>query len=149
MFLRRRRLLIPDINLLVYAYNSDAPFHEGAKTWWEVCLNGRERIGMPWAILLGFLRLTTSRTVLLRPLHPAEALSVMRSWLQRPQVQIVEPGPQHLAILEDLSSSLGVAGRLTTDLHLAALAIEVNARICSNDSDFNRMTGLRVENPVE
>lgn len=141
-------MLIPDVNLLVYAYNTDAPFHEEAKRWWERCLNGRERVGMPWAVLLGFLRLTTSRTVLVRPFEPAEALAIIRKWLERPQVQVVEPGPEHVAILEDLATSLGVAGRLTTDLHLSALAIALNARICSNDSDFTRMSGLRLENPL-
>ncbi|HEX7705174.1 MAG TPA: TA system VapC family ribonuclease toxin [Thermoanaerobaculia bacterium] len=141
-------MLIPDVNLLVYAYNSDAPFHQESKLWWESCLNGTERVGMPWVTLLGFLRLTTSRAILLRPFDPSEGLGFIRSWLLRPQVQLIEPGPQHLAILEELATSLGVAGRLTTDLHLAALAIERNARICSNDADFARMSGLRLENPL-
>jgi uncharacterized protein len=142
-------LLIPDVNLLVYAYNSDAPFHAESKRWWERSMNGTERVGMSWTVLLGFLRLMTSRAVLMRPFEPAEALRFMRSWLERPQVQLVEPGPRHLAILEGLVTSLGVAGRLTSDLHLAALAIERNARICSNDADFARMPGLRLENPLE
>jgi uncharacterized protein len=141
-------LLIPDVNLLVYAYNSDAPFHQESKRWWEASLNGKERVGVTWVVLLGFLRLTTSRAVFLRPFEPAEALRLIRSWLERPQVQLTEPGPRHLAILEGLVTSLGVAGRLTTDLHLAALAIERNARICSNDADFARVPGLRLENPL-
>lgn len=141
-------MLIPDVNLLVYAYNTDAPFHEKAKEWWEQCMNGRERIGIPWIVLLGFLRLTTSRAILLRPFAPSDSIAIIRAWLQCPPAQLIAPGPRHLAILEELATAIGTAGRMTTDLHLAALAIELNATLCSNDTDFTRLSGLRLRNPI-
>jgi uncharacterized protein len=142
-------LLIPDVNLLVYAYNSDAPFHGGAKRWWEETLSGEVTVGLPWVVLLGFLRVMTSRAILIRPLPPGEALAHIRSWLECPQAVIVHPGPRHLALLESLSASTGVAARLTTDLHLAALAVELRAELHSNDSDFGRFPGLTWINPLE
>jgi toxin-antitoxin system PIN domain toxin len=99
--------------------------------------------------MLGFLRLMTSRTVLVDPLQPGEAIAHLRSWLDRPQVEILHPGPRHLDLVERLISEIGVAGRLTTDLHLAAMAIEHEAELHSNDRDFSRFPGLRWINPLE
>lgn len=97
---------------------------------------------------LGYLRLMTSRAVLVEPLTPAEALGHIRSWLERPQVRVLQAGPGHLDLLVELAAAAGKAGDLTTDLHLAALAIEHGAEIHSNDRDFDRFPGLRWTNPL-
>jgi toxin-antitoxin system PIN domain toxin len=141
-------VLIPDINLLVYAYNSDAPDHRPARIWWEHALSGIKPVGLPWVVILGYLRLMTSRRILARPLLPSEAIAHIRSWLDQPQAQIIQPGPRHLDLLESLAGSAHVTGELTTDLHLAALAIEHQAELHSNDSDFSRFSGLRWFNPL-
>ena len=141
-------MLIPDINLLVYAYNSDAPDHRPARAWWDQALSATRPIGMPWIVLLGFLRIMTSRRILASPLSASEAIAHIRSWLDQPQVQIIEPGPRHLDLLESLAGSARVTGELTTDLHLAALTIEHQAELHSNDSDFGRFPGLRWINPL-
>ncbi len=141
-------MIIPDVNLLVYAYNSDAPDHHAARNWWEHSLSGIQTVGLPWVVVLGFLRLMTSRRLLATPLFPSEAMAHIRSWLKQPQVQIIEPGPRHIDLLENLSETARVTGELTTDLHLAALAIEHQAELHSNDSDFGRFPGLRWSNPL-
>ncbi len=141
-------MIIPDINLLVYAYNSDAPDHKPARKWWEGAMSGIQPVGIPWLVALGFLRIMTSRRILARPLTSAEALAHVRSWLEQPQADIIEPGPRHLDLLESLSVAARVTGELTTDLHLAALAIEHRADLHSNDSDFGRFPGLRWVNPL-
>jgi toxin-antitoxin system PIN domain toxin len=141
-------VLIPDVNLLVYAYNSDAPDHRAARLWWERSLSSLTPVGLPWSVLLGFLRIMTSRRILAVPLHSSEALSHIRSWLAQPQAHVIEPGPRHLDLLESLASAAGITGELTTDLHLAALAIEHQAELHSNDSDFGRFPGLRWVNPL-
>ena len=141
-------MILPDINLLVYAYNSDAPGHRQAKTWWEACLSSPEPIALPWVVLLGYLRLMTSRSVLVEPFTPQEALGHIRSWLERPHVQILQPGPRHLDLLEDLMREARASGNLTTDVHLAALAVEYQAELHSNDADFSRFPGLRWMNPL-
>ena len=141
-------MIVPDLNLLVYAYNSDAPHHEKARAWWERLLNGRDPVGVPWAVILGFVRLMTHPSVLVAPLAPSQALGFVRAWLERPQVTILEPGPRHLEIVERLLDGLGVAGNLTTDAHLAALSIEGQAELHSNDTDFARFPGLKWHNPL-
>ena len=142
-------MIIPDMNLLVFAYNSDAPFHGESKVWLEGCLSGRMTVGFPWAVMLGFVRIMSSNAVLRDPMTPAEALVYVQSWLDRPQAQIVVPGPRHLAILAEIMQESRASGRLTTDAHLAALAIETQSELHSNDLDFARFPGLRWRNPLE
>ena len=141
-------MILPDLNLLVYAYNSDAPSHQRARSWWEDCLSERRPVALPWAVLLGYLRLMTGRHVLAEPFRPEEALAHLRSWLERPQTEILHPGPRHLDLLDTLTAEAGAAGRLTTDIHLAALAIEYRAELHSNDRDFSRFSGLRWIDPL-
>lgn len=141
-------MIIPDINLLVYAYNSDAPFHEPAKDWWEQLLSDRDAVGLPWVVALGFVRIMSSAAVLVDPMRPIEALSHVRTWLDCPQTRIVVPGPGHLDVLCRIMDASSATGRLTTDAHLAALAIETQAELHSNDLDFGRFPGLRWRNPL-
>jgi uncharacterized protein len=141
-------MIIPDVNLLVYAHNESAPQHERARRWWEDLMTRQLPIGLPWAVALGFVRLVTHSSVLVTPLEPLGALSRVRGWLEQPEVRILEPGPRHLGIVEELFRATGVAGSLTTDTHLAALAIEHQADLCSNDADFGRFPGLRWINPL-
>ncbi len=141
-------MILPDINLLVYAYNTDAPRHEAARRWWEDALSQTRPVGLPWVVLLGYLRLMTSRHVLVDPFEAAEALGHIRAWLGRSNTQILQPGPGHLDHLDALIQEIGISGKLTTDTHLAALAIEHQAELHSNDADFSRFPGLRWVNPL-
>jgi toxin-antitoxin system PIN domain toxin len=103
-------VIVPDINLLVYAYNADAPHHEATKQWWEQVLSEDEPVGLLWAVILGFMRLMTHPRVVVDPLAPAEALAMVRSWVERPSVQLLEPGPRHLFLMEKLLEEAGVTG---------------------------------------
>lgn len=141
-------MILPDLNLLVYAYNSDAPAHRRAKAWWESCLSDMRSVGLPWVAILGYLRLMTNRRVLVAPFTPQEAIGHIQSWLERPNVQILQPGPRHLDLLDHLMRDAQAAGDLTTDVHLAALAIEHQAELHTNDGDFSRFPGLRWTNPL-
>lgn len=140
-------MIVPDLNLVVYAYNEDAPQHAKAKLWWEDCLSGAEPVGLAWVVVLGFVRLMSNRRVLVRPMSAPEALAQCRSWLQRSQVRSILPGPTHLDILSGLLEG-PVGPNLVTDAHLAALAIEHQAELYSNDSDFVRFSGLAWRNPL-
>lgn len=141
-------MIIPDVNLLVYAQNRRASGHEQARAWWEDLVEREQPIGLPWAVMLGFVRLVTHPSVLVTPLAPLDALAFVRGWLDQPSVRIVEPGPRHVDLLGELFRSTGVGGHLTTDTHLAALAIEHQAELHSNDADFARFSGLRWRNPI-
>jgi hypothetical protein len=141
-------MIVPDVNLLLFAHNEAAPHHASARGWWEGLMSGNRTVALPWAVILGFIRLATHASVLESPLTPAAALDRVLSWVERPNVLILDPGPRHLTILRDLFEASIVAGSLTTDAHLAALAIEHQCEIHSADSDFARFPGLRWHNPL-
>jgi toxin-antitoxin system PIN domain toxin len=141
-------MIILDANLLIYAVNADAPFNSRAKSWLESALSGQETVGFPWNVLLAFLRLTTRPGLFPNPLPPGTAFDLLASWLDQPSATIVHPGPRHLTVLRDLLAPLGTGGNLTSDGHLAALAIEHGAQLCSTDTDFARFRGLKWRNPL-
>jgi toxin-antitoxin system PIN domain toxin len=139
-------MIIPDVNVLVHAYNSAVPIHTRARLWWEESLNTPTEIGLPWASALGFIRITTHPRFALNPLPVAVATAHVRSWLARPRVRILTPGERHAELLLHLLETVGAGGNLTTDAHLAALAIEYHAEVVSTDTDFARFPGLRWRN---
>ncbi|HEY6175530.1 MAG TPA: type II toxin-antitoxin system VapC family toxin [Kofleriaceae bacterium] len=141
-------MILPDLNLVVYAHNRDAPHHAAARSWWEGLLNGTEPIAITWVVVLGFIRLMSHRAVLVHPMTSTAALTHVRAWFARPNVERLEPGPQHIDLLDRLLSAAGTGGNLTTDAHLAALAIEHQCELHSNDTDFARFPGLRWRNPL-
>jgi toxin-antitoxin system PIN domain toxin len=141
-------MIIVDVNLLLYAVNRDAPLHAKAKAWWQSVLNGAEAVGIPWNVVLAFLRLTTKPGAFGKPLLPDQAFGVAAKWLECLHVSIVDPGPEHLETLRGLIVPLGTAGNLTSDAHLAAIAIGLNAQLCSSDGDFARFSGLNWKNPL-
>jgi toxin-antitoxin system PIN domain toxin len=141
-------VILPDINLLLHAYNRQSPVHAAARGWWEGLLNGTRPVGMAWAGILGFIRIATHRQILTNPLDVATACGHVRAWLAQPYVTILDPGGRHAEILFGLLEAVGTAGNLTTDAHLAALAIEHQAELHSTDADFSRFPGLRWTNPL-
>lgn len=141
-------MIVPDINLLVYAYNDKAPEHEKARLWWENCLNGSTPVGLSWVAANGFLRLVTHPRVFARPMPVRIAIAHVRQWIARPPVRIVQPGRHFSNIFLDYLEKLGAGGNLTSDAHLAALAVEYQAELHSNDGDFSRFPGLRWINPL-
>jgi hypothetical protein len=98
--------------------------------------------------VLGFIRLMTHRSVLVTPMLPSAALGHVRTWFARPNVEHLEPGPRHLDLLDRMLAAVGTGGNLTSDAHLAALAIEHQCELHSNDNDFARFPGLRWRNPL-
>jgi len=142
-------VIVPDVNLLVYAYNVDAPLHAEARRWWESLLQEGQLIGVPWAVSCGFIRLMTHPRVLETPMEPGAAVSSVRAWFAEPTVRPLHPGPLHLEILENFVNEAGVGGNLVTDAHIAALAVEHQAELHSNDTDFSRFSGLNWINPLD
>jgi toxin-antitoxin system PIN domain toxin len=141
-------VILPDLNLILYAHNRDALHHTAAHAWWEGLLNDTEPVAIPWIVVLGFIRLVTHRSAMITPMSPATAVTYVRAWFARSNVEHLDPGPQHVDLLDRLLTATGTAGNLTTDAHLAALAIEHQCELHSNDNDFARFPGLRWRNPV-
>lgn len=138
---------IIDANVLLYAINRQSTEHQGAHRWLTGALSGGEVVGLPWASLLAFIRLSTSRRVFASPLSPAEAMTVVESWLAQPAAVAVEPTTRHAFVLRGLLEQAGTAGNLTADAHIAALAIEHGATVVTYDRDFERF-GIRVAVPT-
>ena len=142
-------MILVDANILIYAVNRDAPQYTKAKAWLEATISGQETVGLSWVVLLAFLRLTTRLGLFPIPLPIEAAFDLVDSWLEQPSVTVVHPGPRHARILRDLLLPLGTGGNLTTDAHLAALALEHGAELCSADHDFARFRNLKWRNPLD
>ena len=139
---------VVDLNVLLYAINEDAPQHAAARRWWEGALADDEPIGLAWIVVLGFLRLSTRGGILPHPLTSEQALDVAGEWIEHPRVSLLHPGDEHWSLLRGLLDDAGLAGNLTSDAHLAALAMEYDATLYSSDTDFSRFAELRTKNPV-
>jgi len=139
---------LPDLNLLLYAIDTEADAHERAGTWLEEVLSGTEEVGFAWVVLLGFTRISTNPRIYEEPLTVAEACDVIDGWLAQPVATLVEPTSRHAAVLGELLEPLGTGGNLVSDAHLAALAIEHGAELYSRDNDFARFDGVRWIDPL-
>jgi toxin-antitoxin system PIN domain toxin len=142
-------VILLDANLLLYAYDADAREHSRARSWLEKGLSGEEKVGFSWITILAFLRIATSRRYESIPMTTAEASSIVDGWMEAPNVALLSPTEQHWAILSDLLPKSQARGPLIMDAHLAALAIEHGATLCTNDRDFFRFPGLKVEFPLQ
>lgn len=137
-----------DANVLIYAINEADPRHPEARSWLDSALSGTETVGFCWPVLLAFLRLSTKVGLFPSPLPVADALDRVGRWTERPVAAIVEPTPRHLNVLSGLLNTVGTGGNLTSDAHLAALALTYDATVVTYDNDFDRFSGVRWERPT-
>ena len=142
-------MTIVDANILLYAYNADAPEHGQSADWLERVLASTETVGLPVVVIWAFLRISTSARLWPDPLPAAAAFRIIKELLALPGVIVLHPGPRHLEILEELVTKYKAAGHLVTDAALAALALENGAALASTDRDFSRFEGLRWINPAQ
>jgi uncharacterized protein len=140
--------MLVDANVLLCAVDTGSPFHEPAKHWLETALNGPARIGLPWASLLAFQRISTHPRASANPLRAGQAWSLVADWLDVENSWVPLPGQRHAEILSDLIVTHDLRGNLVTDAHLAALAIEHGIGVCSTDSDFARFPQITWVNPI-
>ncbi len=141
-------MIVPDLNLILYAYNDSSPYHQPASRWWGDLLRGPETVGIPWAVATGFVRLITGPHVMGQPATTDLALDTVEEWFRLPHVSPLEPGREHLSLMRRALATTGAGGNLVNDAHVAALAIEHGAEVHSNDGDFGRFPGLRWRNPL-
>ncbi len=141
-------MIIPDVNLLVYAVFDGYPHHRPALSWLEGVMSGPEEVGLSGPAVFGFVRLGTSARVHERPLSVAAAAAYVHEWLERPQVRFLSPGQAHVRLALGLLEKVGTGANLTTDAQLAAYALEFGGTVHSNDADFGRFPGVRWVNPL-
>jgi hypothetical protein len=141
-------MIIPDVNLLIYAYDSSSPHHDAAGKWWKGCMTGKDRVGLATSVIFGFVRISTHPRIFRHPLTLADAAIRVQSWMMRPQVRVIEHSSRHVADVLELLEETGTAGNLTTDAQIAALARQENGVIHSHDADFIRFAGIRWHDPL-
>ena len=142
-------MVVTDANVLLYAVDTASVHHEQSLEWLERSLSGAEAVGFSWVVLLAFIRVGTNRAILPNALSVEDATSQVQAWLDAPGAVVVEPTARHAGVLRGLLLESGTAGNLTTDAHLAALAIEHGAELVSYDRDFGRFRGLRHRLPSD
>ncbi|MGH9491178.1 MAG: TA system VapC family ribonuclease toxin, partial [Terriglobales bacterium] len=129
-------MIVPDANLLIYAYQEDSPFHSGARRWLEDLLSGAEAVGLAWAVILAFLRVATDPRILTRPAEFSAAAQVVGDWLGFPHVRVVAEPAGHWPELRALLANAQVRGPAIMDGHLAALTIAYGAVLHTHDRGF-------------
>jgi uncharacterized protein len=142
-------VILVDVNLLLYGSISSFHQHAAARDWLDRQLSGPAPVGLPWATLLGYLRITTNSRLFAPSISTATAWSRVADWLSADAAWIPQPTDRHAEVLGGLLKGPGVQGNLVSDAHLAALAIEHGLVLCSTDGDFARFPGLRWVNPLE
>ncbi len=142
-------MILPDINLLLYAHIDAFAEHDAWRRWWNEAMNGDEPIGFAEAVVFGFLRVATSPRAFRVPLGLDDALACAESWLEHPNARLLPQSPESVELAFGLLRRLGTAANLTTDAQIAALAIHHQATVCSRDTDFARVPGLRWRNPLD
>lgn len=141
-------MILPDLNLLLYAYNPHVPQYHRAASWWSDAMNGEELIGLPNEVCLGFVRIATNSRLGAAAVPLSKARAVVDGWLRLPQVRVLVPAPNHFGKVMDLMAGAMGSGALVSDAVLAAYAIQNRASLCSNDADFSRFAGLTWRNPL-
>jgi toxin-antitoxin system PIN domain toxin len=141
-------MIVPDVNLLLYAYDESSPFHEPAKAWCEVVMSGPSPLTLLPAVVFGFVRIATHPRVFKDPLSVSEAADHVRSWLAIRHVQLHEMLPEDVACALGLLEAAGTAGNLTRDAQIAAVALRLDAEVHTADLDFGRFPKVRFLNPL-
>jgi toxin-antitoxin system PIN domain toxin len=144
-------MILPDANVLLYAVNEASDQHGLALKALGEGFDGPRGVGFAWVALLAFIRLSTRAGIFPKPLSAEDALQVALGWIDHPMAQILQPTERHHEMLTRLLLAAGTAGNLTTDAHLAALAMEHDATILTFDRDFARFEGVQwtIPAPVE
>lgn len=142
-------MILVDANILLYAYDSSSARHAGARSWIEGTFGSDEPVGIPLASVLAFLRIGTHPAVFRRPLDPQDAIDIATGWFEHPTIDLVHPTHRHWSTLAELARAGRAKGPLMMDAHLAALALEHGATLCTTDRDFARFPGVDVVDPTE
>ena len=142
-------MIVPDVNLLLYAYDDRSSHYGAAHDWWERLMSGSEEVGLPWMVINGFVRLMANPRVVRLSIFHSDASDIVGDWLRYPHVVPLNPGDDHLTYFRRYLSVPGAGPNLVTDAHIAAVAFERDAEVHTNKgSDFARFSGLRWRNPL-
>ena len=141
-------MVVPDLNLVVYAHVKTVPKHPEARLWWQELMKGSVPVGIALIVRLGFVRLLGNPALVDPVVPPEKSWAITRGWFLRSNVVEISPTANHDEVLQQLLVESGVVSRHMNDGHLAALCLERHAELHSNDKDFLRFPGLRLHDPL-
>ena len=136
-------MILPDVNVLIYAFRRDSPEHIKHKAWLEEAINGAEPYGVAPQVLSSVVRVTTHPRIFTNPSRLEDALAFSRTILEQPIATLIVPGERHWQIFEQLCQGARATGNLVQDAWFAALAIEFGCEWITHDRDYARFDGLR------
>jgi toxin-antitoxin system PIN domain toxin len=141
-------MIVLDVNLLIYAYDTTCKEHKKARVWVEGVFSGNEPVGLPWQTLSAFLRILTYPETFGERFTMDKVIAIVDAWLALPHVRTLVPGENHWELFREMLAKGDVRGKLTSDAALAALTVEYGGVLYTNDRDFARFPGLRWVNPL-
>jgi len=141
-------VILPDVNVLVYAARMDSHDHQRYRAWLEAVLASDEPFGVSSIVLSGFVRVVTHPKVFEKPSPPATALAFANAIRSAANAVPIEPGARHWGLFERLCAGADAKGNLVADAYLAALAVESGSEWITTDRDFARFPGLRWRHPL-
>ena len=141
-------MIVPDANLLIYAYDGEAVQHRAARAWLQTVFSASEVVGLPWQTVSAFLRITTNSRLTGDRFPTETAIGIVQSWMEQRQVRLLSPGESQWSIFQRMLNEGEIRGPRATDAQLAALTIEYGGVLHTTDRDFARFPGLRWGNPL-
>lgn len=140
-------MILPDVNVLLYAFRSDSTDHERCREWLTGVVNGPAAFGLSPQVLASLVRIATHPRIYVHPSRLEDALAFSRALLEQPNCRLVEPGERHWGIFERLCREARATGNLVQDAWFAAVAIEAGCDWITTDRDYARFDGLDWRTP--
>ena len=141
-------MIVPDVNVLVYAHREDMDEYEPHREWLDWLVNSGPAYGMSEMVLSSFIRIVTNPRTFREPTGTREALASAARLLSPPQCVPVRPGPRHWEIFDGLCRRHAATAKLVPDAYLAAIVMEAGCDLATADRDFARFEGLRWHHPL-
>jgi len=141
-------VILPDVNVLLYAFRAAAPGHAAYRAWLERTVEGDEAFALSESVLSAVVRIATHPRIFSPPSTLTGALEYCAALRAQPTAVLVAPGPRHWDIFARLVVDANAKGNLVPDAYLAALAIEHGCELITTDRDFARFPGLRWRHPL-
>jgi hypothetical protein len=141
-------VIVPDANLLIYAYDDLAVQHRAARIWLGEIFSEPELVGLPWQTISAFIRITTNSRLTGDRFPTEKAIGIVQQWMERKNVRLLSPSERHWPIFQRMLIDGQIRGPDATDAQLAALVIEYSGVLHTTDRGFARFPGLRWVNPL-
>lgn len=145
---RRGAVLLPDVNVLIYAHRRESPEHERYAEWLRALATGAEPFGLSALGATGFIRIVTHAKIWDEPTTLDDAIAFIENLRSRSNARLLTHGPASWEIFTKLSRGAKARGKLIADAYHAALAVEHGCEFVTADADFARFAGLRFRHPL-